>query len=262
MNSRDQLFEAFVAVFVGTAKRFLYRRHLELWDRDAAALRELPERKRWMDLVKGIDEILRQIPTYDSKKLEEWEAELESAHLPSLVGLHLRWTKDYQRILKTAKLAGDYDRVFIEQMCRDFRTVSDVESRFLRDILRASNEAWRRATPADVLRAMQKRPGMYFGRSESPFSVILAFITGVEVGPGLARTDFTPVEFRRFVVEKYGYSFLASGKGGETIVRENSKGEEDALELFIRLREEFEASRLRDKNADSSLQPPAKSKLV
>ena len=131
MQSRDTLFEAFIAILVGTAKRFLYRRHLELWDRDAAALSALPEKKRWIEIVKLIDQLLWQLPAYDPAELEDWEKELKRSKLPSLIGLHIRWNKDYQRLLKTAKIQGSYDVVFVKFMLAEFPAISIVERAFL-----------------------------------------------------------------------------------------------------------------------------------
>jgi hypothetical protein len=97
-------------------------------------------------------------------------------------------------------------------------------------------------TSVEFLRALQKRPTMFFGTADRPFSSVLAFIAGVQIGPGLADRDFVPEGFHRFVIERFGGD-PHGAKGWMTFVREYSKTEEEALDLFIRLREEFEARR-------------------
>jgi hypothetical protein len=101
-------------------------------------------------------------------------------------------------------------------------------------------------TPIEMLRSIQKRPAMYFGTSERPFSSLIAFLSGFETAAHFGRIEFVPEDFHRFVTERFGRPYPDGGKGWMTFVRENTKTEEAALDLFIRLREEFEATRKPD----------------
>ena len=90
---------------------------------------------------------------------------------------------------------------------------------------------------------------MYFGTTERPFSLVIAFMTGVQLGQDLAGVDFVPEGFHRFVTEKFGQTYPDGGRGWMTFVQENTKSEEEALDLFIRLREEFESRKSDAKKA-------------
>lgn len=101
----------------------------------------------------------------------------------------------------------------------------------------------------ELLRQIQKRPAMYFGSSEKPFSLFLAFLSGVGMGHGidhrfssLKDSDFAPEGFYEFVAARFAGHYPDGGgtRGWWTFVRENSKSDDEAFDLYIRLLEEFD----------------------
>lgn len=90
---------------------------------------------------------------------------------------------------------------------------------------------------------------MYFGSSEKPFSLFLAFLSGVGMGHGidhrfssLKDSDFAPEGFYEFVAARFAGHYPDGGgtRGWWTFVRENSKSDDEAFDLYIRLLEEFD----------------------
>src|SRR4051812_32400296 len=103
-------------------------------------------------------------------------------------------------------------------------------------------------TALDLLRDIKNRPALYFG-NERPFTALIGFLTGVQVGYSIARddssimaSDFVPEGFHRFVTERFGRTYPDGGRGWMTFVRENTNTEEEAFELFVSLREEFDTT--------------------
>jgi hypothetical protein len=97
-----------------------------------------------------------------------------------------------------------------------------------------------------ALEALRKRPGLYLGNTQRPFTSLLGFIGGYAAGYSAAQhgfmtpEQFVPDDFHRFVTEYYGHTFPAGGKGWSTFISEHTTSEEDAFELFFRLREAYE----------------------
>jgi len=96
------------------------------------------------------------------------------------------------------------------------------------------------------LEAIRKRPAMYLGNTEHPFTSLLGFIGGYAGGYNAAQRgfmtpeQFVPDDFSRFVTEYYGHTFPAGGKGWGTFISEHTTSEKEAFDLFFRLREEYE----------------------
>ena len=96
------------------------------------------------------------------------------------------------------------------------------------------------------LAAIRQRPGFYLGGSDLLFTRLLAFWAGYDAGHNAARRgfmspeQFVPADFTKFVTEYFSRTFPADGRGWQTFIQENSKSEEEAFELFFRLREEYE----------------------
>ena len=68
------------------------------------------------------------------------------------------------------------------------------------------------------LEAIHKRPGMFFGRTDKPFTSLLGFLTGYQCGYAAAQhghmslEEFVPSGFAKSVVEYFGHTF-PTGKG-------------------------------------------------
>jgi hypothetical protein len=96
------------------------------------------------------------------------------------------------------------------------------------------------------LEAIRKRPAMYLGDTEHPFTSLLGFIAGYQGGYSAAQHGFmspeqlVPADFHRFVTQYYGHTFPAGGKGWSTFISEHAASEKEAFELFFRLREEYD----------------------
>jgi hypothetical protein len=98
----------------------------------------------------------------------------------------------------------------------------------------------------EELKALRKRPAMFLGNTESPFTSLLGYIGGYALGFNAAQRgfmtpdQFVPADFNRFVTEYYGHTFPAGGKGWSTFISEHTTSEKEAFELFFQLREEYE----------------------
>ena len=103
------------------------------------------------------------------------------------------------------------------------------------------------ATHKELLDSIRKRPGLYWGGPELPFTSLVAFLNGYVLGYAergrsqISPTDLVPVDFTKFVTERFGRKFPDGGKGWTTFIREHTASEAEAFELFFRLREEYEA---------------------
>jgi len=87
-----------------------------------------------------------------------------------------------------------------------------------------------------LLEAVHRRPGMFWGNSEYPFTSLIAFVMGVQVGGG---PELVPDDFHPFVAGHFGERW-PSPKGWMLFIREHAASEKEAFELFFRLREEYE----------------------
>jgi hypothetical protein len=100
---------------------------------------------------------------------------------------------------------------------------------------------------AKLLEHIHKRPGLYWGGGDHPFTSLVAFLVGIQVGyaqamakGGVRHEDLVPVEFHKFVTERFGQTFPAGGKGWMTFIREHTSSEQEAFDLFFKLREEYD----------------------
>ncbi len=96
------------------------------------------------------------------------------------------------------------------------------------------------------LDAIRDRPAMILGSADLPFTRLVAFWAGYEAGYAayqygrMSPEQLVPKDFHRFVTEYFGSTYPAGGKGWQTFLRENSTSEQEAFELFFRLRDEYE----------------------
>ena len=101
----------------------------------------------------------------------------------------------------------------------------------------------------DILRAIRQRPALLLGDDpDARFTRLDAFILGYQTGFATARPDLATSEqpslvtrdFTRFVTEHYGRSFPDSGRGWQTFIREHSRTEQEAFDLFFQLLEQYD----------------------
>lgn len=99
----------------------------------------------------------------------------------------------------------------------------------------------------EFLLQVAKRPGLYLGSPEQPFTRLLAFLDGYSVGYRMARKadaswpeNFVPQGFRDFVCRRFGVEIDVDTKGWTTLVREHAASEQEAFSLFFRLLEDYE----------------------
>ena len=99
----------------------------------------------------------------------------------------------------------------------------------------------------EFLTEVQKRPGLYFGDPEQPYTKLLAFMDGYSMGYMMARKgdsswpkEFVPHDFDKFVCQRLGVQHGAETKGWRTCIRECGSSEQEAFRLFFRLIEEYE----------------------
>jgi hypothetical protein len=101
--------------------------------------------------------------------------------------------------------------------------------------------------PKEALDAIHKRPGMYWGGGDHPFTSWVAFTSGFQIGHdfahrqgGIAPKDLVPDDFNKFVTERFGETFPAGGRGWMSFIREHTSSEQEAFDLFFQLREEYD----------------------
>jgi hypothetical protein len=58
--------------------------------------------------------------------------------------------------------------------------------------------------------------------------------------PAILAKDLVPHDFHRFVTQRFGRQYPDVGKGWSSFIEENTKSEQEAFDLFFKLREEFE----------------------
>jgi hypothetical protein len=90
-----------------------------------------------------------------------------------------------------------------------------------------------------MLASVRRRPGMYFGSSDYPFTSLLAFMSGVRIGGG---PTLIPDDFDQFVAERLGERW-PTGKSPSSFIREHTASEKEAFELFFQLLDEYENKR-------------------
>ena len=98
-----------------------------------------------------------------------------------------------------------------------------------------------------LLESIRNRPGLYWGGGPYPFTSLVAFLMGYRFGSGMVGhsgeisfNELVPLDFHRFVTERYGRNYPDGGKGWQTFIVEHTKSEQEAFELFFQLREEYE----------------------
>ena len=98
----------------------------------------------------------------------------------------------------------------------------------------------------EQLESLRLRPGLYWGGGDHPFTSLLAFLVGFQCGYGVAQQGYQilphellPDGFQKFVTERFGGTHPAS-KGWQSCIREHTSTEQEAFELFFRLRDEYE----------------------
>jgi hypothetical protein len=97
-----------------------------------------------------------------------------------------------------------------------------------------------------VLKAIQARPDLYFNRNDRLFTCLDAFLGGYQVGSAMAKLgsddfmELVPSGFQKFVTEKFGEHFPASGKGWQWFIEQNTSSEREAFDLFFTLRQEYD----------------------
>jgi hypothetical protein len=85
-------------------------------------------------------------------------------------------------------------------------------------------------TPKKLLNSIRDRSGLYWGGGERPFTSLVAFLNGYQVGfwSGSSRCqidpfDLVPSDFHKFVTERFGRRFPDGGKGWQTFIEENTR---------------------------------------
>ena len=106
-----------------------------------------------------------------------------------------------------------------------------------------------KATWREELEAIRRRPQFYLPGegTEHLFTRFVAFWAGYEAGHSAAQhgfmtpAEFAPHGFHQFVADHFGCTL--GGHGWHTLIRKYTASEEEAFELFFRLREEYERKR-------------------
>src|SRR5437870_4715711 len=97
----------------------------------------------------------------------------------------------------------------------------------------------RTMNPKETLEAMHRKPGLYWGGGDYPFTSWIAFVSGYQIGFDVARREtgitpqnLVPGDFHKFVTEKFGETFPAGGRGWMSFIREHTNSEKEAFDLF------------------------------
>jgi hypothetical protein len=95
---------------------------------------------------------------------------------------------------------------------------------------------------------IHSKPAMFWGGGKHPFTSLVAFLAGYKMGSGTAPDSpitadkLIPHSFHDFVAHKMCATPTTGGKGWPTLIREATTSEEEAFELFFRLRAEYEVN--------------------
>lgn len=108
---------------------------------------------------------------------------------------------------------------------------------------------------SSFLAGIRKRPGLYWGGSDYPFTSLVAFISGHDITcmDGRGADRLVPHDFHRWVTKRYCHSYPHGGAGWMTFIEENTSSEEEVFQLFFQLREEYDRS-----PPDGETPPPSK----
>ena len=98
-----------------------------------------------------------------------------------------------------------------------------------------------------LLDVIHRKPGMFWGPSDYPFTSLVAFLSGHQCGFAAAQHGAELVPdglitegFAKFVTERFGRTYPDGGRGWQMIIREHTANEREAFELFFSLQHEFE----------------------
>jgi hypothetical protein len=93
--------------------------------------------------------------------------------------------------------------------------------------------------PKDLLEHVRRKPGMYWGQTEHPFTSLCAFVSGVQVGGGPC---LVPEGFAQFVAQRLRERW-PTGKGTMSFIRDHTASEQEAFEFFFQLLDEYETKK-------------------
>ena len=101
-----------------------------------------------------------------------------------------------------------------------------------------------------VLRAIRRRPSMYWGNRPSHFDALIGFIEGFSCGVWATRDpesvsrvkSLVPEGFHEFVWRRVGKGPMGA-RGWQWAIRNATQSDKEAFELFFELREAFELER-------------------
>lgn len=103
-------------------------------------------------------------------------------------------------------------------------------------------------TTEELLRAIHQWPGMYWGDGPHPFTSLVAFISGFQIGhtngraaDGVTPAALVPAGFHDYVSQRLFDRPTSGGEGWMTMIREKSASEADAFRLFFKLRLEYDS---------------------
>jgi hypothetical protein len=97
----------------------------------------------------------------------------------------------------------------------------------------------------ELLRAIHKKPGMYFGDTPFPFTSFVALHAGYSLAlhthslPG----ELVPQDFHRYVAEHFHHPTPDDTRGWMTHIRDHTSSEQEAFELLFRLLESYHQAR-------------------
>jgi hypothetical protein len=102
-------------------------------------------------------------------------------------------------------------------------------------------------TVEEFLNAIQQRPGMYWGGGPHPFTSLVAFLAGFQLGyangqaeQGVSPSALVPSDFHDFVSSRlYGHPTM-DVEGWTSMIRERTSSEAEAFQLFFQLRFEYD----------------------
>jgi len=95
-----------------------------------------------------------------------------------------------------------------------------------------------------LLELIHRKPAMFWGGGPFPFTSFAAFFHGYKFGSGtspdspISPEKLIPPEFHRFVAKRLRGK--PNGMDWFTLIREHTASEEEAFDLFFKLRREYE----------------------
>ena len=107
-------------------------------------------------------------------------------------------------------------------------------------------------TGPQLLDLIHRKPTLIWGGGPYPFTSLIAFLMGYPNGycasecrtkerhNGIHPDELLPADFHQFVTEWFGDKFPAGGRGWQCFIRENTSSEQEAFDLFFKLRAEYD----------------------